>query len=145
MRALRIVETENSGLVGIGARVLLLAPDEGEADRLSRLIAGFGGLVDQEVELYAALSAVIDDPRDWDVFVVACDGLGGVDVGRRAHRMLGDVVDRMPTILISEECDKQIFPETRGEPILLRARMSAAAMRLGMEHALRGRMAWHRR
>lgn len=142
MRALRLVETEGSGLVGLGARVLLLATEEGEAARLSRLIAGFGGLVDHEVELYSALSSIIDDPRDWDLFVVACDGLGGVEAGRRAHRMLGTLVERMPTILVSEDCAEQTFPETREEPILLRARMSAVALRLGMEHALRGRMAW---
>jgi hypothetical protein len=142
MRALRLVETEHSGLVGLGARVLLLAPEAEEAARLTRLIAGFGGLVDHEAETYAALSALIDDPRDWDMFVMACDGIGGIEAGRRAHRMLGDVAARVPTILISQERGEQTFPEAREEPILLRARMSAAALRLGMEHALRGRMAW---
>ena len=142
MRALRLLDTENAGLVGLGARVLLLAPEQDEAARLSRLIAGFGGRVDHEVEVYSALSALIDDPRGWDLFVVACDGLGGIDVGRRAHRMLGGVVERMPTILISCECGEQTFPEARGEPVVLRAEMSPAALRLGMEHALRGRMAW---
>lgn len=142
MRPLRLAETETSALVVLRPRVLLLATDEAEAARLSRLLAGLGGRVDPEEELYSALSSVIDDPRDWDLFVIACDGLGGIEAGRRAHRMLGAVAERMPTILVSDECSAQTFPESRDEPILLRARMSAAALRLGMEHALRGRMGW---
>jgi hypothetical protein len=142
MRTLRLVETEGSGLVGLGARVLLLVSETCEAARLSRMIAGLGGRVDHETELYAALSAVIDDPRGWDMFVVDCDGLGGLDAGLRSHRLLGSVAERMPTILLSDECDQQTFPEARNEPILLRARMSAAALRVGMEHALRGRMTY---
>ncbi len=143
MRALRLVDTESSALVGLGVRVLLLASEQSEAASLSGLIAGFGGRVEHDTEMYTALSAVIDDPRDWDLFVVACDGLGGLEVGRRAHRMLGAVAERVPTILVSDSCEQQTFPEERTEPILLRSRMSAAAMRLGMEHALRGKMAWH--
>jgi hypothetical protein len=121
--------------------VLLLAPEAEDAERLTRLLAGFGGRVDHEAEFYGALSAILDDPRGWDLFVISCDALGGIEAGRRAMRMLGGIAERVPTILVSEECEAQTFPEERAEPILLRARMSAAALRLAMEHALRGRMA----
>ncbi len=141
MRALRLVETEGSGLVGFGARVLLLAPEAEDAARLGRLIAGFGGRVDHEEEMYGALSCILDDPRGWDLFVISCDALGGVEAGRRAMHMLGEIAEQVPTILVSEDCAAQTFPEERAEPILLRSKMSAAALRLAMEHALRGRMA----
>ncbi len=142
MRALRIVETESSGLVGLGVRVLLLSGSDTEAARLTRLIAGLGGRVDCETEVYSALSALIDDPAGWDVFVIACDGLGGIENGHRAHRMLGAVSERVSTILISDACETQTFPEDRMAPILLRARLTAVALRLGLEHAVRGRLAW---
>lgn len=142
MRPLRLVETEGSGLVGFGARVLLLATRAEEAARVGRLLAGFGGRVDHEGEVYAALSALIDDPAGWDLFVILCDTEGGIEAGRRAHRMLGPVAERVPTILIAEDCAEQSFPEERAAPILLRARLSGVALRLAMEHALRGRLGW---
>ncbi len=142
MVALRVVETDPSGLVGLGVRVLLLSGDPDEAARLTQQLAGLGGRVDHEPEMYAALSALIDDPAGWDVFVVACDSLGGIAAGRRAHQMLGSVAERVATILVAGECTEQSFPDDRATPILLRARMSAAALRLALEHALRGRLAW---
>ena len=142
MRALRLVETEGSGLVGLGARVLLLAPCAEDAARMGRLIAGFGGRVDHEAEVYSALAALIDDPAGWDLFVVACDAMGGLEAGQRAHRMLGAVAERVPAILISDGCTEQTFPEDRASPILLRSRLTGVALRLAMEHALRGRLAW---
>ena len=140
MRAFRLQEQDAAGLVGLGARVLLLAPEQDGT--LVRQIAGFGGRVDHEVEMYAALSALIDDPAGWDLFMMACDDFGGLDAGQRAHRMLGDVAERLPVILLSADCARQVFPEERAVPVTLRSPSSAVSLRVGMEHALRGRLGW---
>ncbi|MCF1708636.1 hypothetical protein L0V05_07375 [Tabrizicola sp. J26] len=138
MRAIRHQDQDGAGLVGLGARVLLLAPAENEA--LFRRIAGLGGRVDHEVELYSALDAVISDPADWDLFVMDCDAFGGIEAGRRAFAMLGMVAERMPMILTSASCQTQEFPADRRAPILLRAPATVTSLRVGMEHALHSRL-----
>ncbi|PZR00360.1 MAG: hypothetical protein DI533_07225 [Cereibacter sphaeroides] len=141
MHAFRIDKSQVSGLVGLGARVLLLASDTDVG--LQRQIAGMGGRIDREDEMYAGLSALMDDPAGWDLFVMACDGFGGLEAGLRAHGMLGAVAQRVRTILISAECGRQTFPEEMAQPILLRGPVSTVSLRVGMEHALRGKLNWH--
>lgn len=141
MRAVRPHEQESAGLVGLGVRVLLLAPETDAA--LVRQIAGFGGTIDHEVEMYSALSALIDDPAGWDMFIMSCDAFGGLEVGQRAYAMLCSVAERLPVILLSAECGRQSFPEDRQMPILLRRPVSAVSLRVGMEHAVRGRLGWN--
>lgn len=138
MRAIRHQDQEGAGLVGLGARVLLLAPPANEA--LFHRIAGLGGRVDLEVELYSSLDALINDPADWDLFVMDCDAFGGLEAGRRARAMLGLVAERMPMILASADCQTQAFPEDRRAPILLRAPVSVTSLRVAMEHALHDRL-----
>lgn len=140
MRAVRPQEHDSAGLVGLGVRVLLLAPESEKS--LVRQIAGFGGSVDHETEMYSALSALIDDPADWDMFIMSCDAFGGLDAGKRAFAILCDVSDRLPVILVTSECGRQSFPEDRQLPILLRTPASAVSLRVGMEHAVRGRLGW---
>jgi hypothetical protein len=142
MFAFRIKDQDAVDLVGLGARVLLLAP-EGE-DLLETQIAGFGGWTDRETELYSALSALIDDPAGWDVFIMATDGFGGIEAARRAHRMLGVAAERVPMIAIGADCRTQQFPDDRSAPIVLRAPATAVSLRVGMDHALRGRTGWRR-
>ena len=138
MQVIRHQDRDSAGLVGLGARVLLLAPQANEA--LFRRIAGLGGRVDLEVELYSALDALINDPADWDLFVMDCDAFGGLDAGRRAFAMLGLAAERVPMILASAECQTQVFPEDRRAPILLRAPATATSLRVAMEHALHNRL-----
>jgi hypothetical protein len=140
MHVFRSQEQENAGLVGWGVRVLLLTPED--RGPLASRIAGFGGRVDTETEMYAALSALIDDPAGWSVFVMECDSYGGLEAARRATSMLGTVAERLAIILISAECDRQVFPEDRRAPIVLRGPASAVSLRVGFEHALRDRIAW---
>jgi hypothetical protein len=140
MRAFRLQDQAEADLVGLGLRILLLAPEGDET--LALQLAGFGGRVERETELYAALAAVIDDPADWDVLVLACDSYGGIEAGRRAQAMLGVAAERVSVILTSRDCGQQDFPEDRHAPILLRAPASAVSLRVGLEHALRGRLVW---
>lgn len=140
MHTFRVHEQESAGLVGWGVRVLLLA--SGDDGVLASRIAGFGGRVDVETELYAGLSAVIDDPAGWSLFVVDCDAFGGLEAVRRATSMLGAASERLSILLISSECERQIFPEDRHSPIILRGPVSPVSLRVGFEHALRDRISW---
>lgn len=141
MQIIRTLETENAALVGWGVRVLLLTAEGGEGVT-SRRLASLGGRVEVADELFAALSAVIDDPLDYALFVVDCDGanVGGLDAGRRAIQMLGEVALRVPVILVSRDCGEQRFPDETGAPTVLRAPLSSVSLRVGFEHALRDRL-----
>jgi hypothetical protein len=126
--------------VGWGVRVLLLT---GKADNpLSERIGGLGGTVEVETETYAALSALIDDPMGYGLFVMDCDDLGGPDEGKRASVTLAAVQSRVPVILISKGHASQVFPQEKAEPVCLRAPISTVSLRVGFEHALRDRLIW---
>lgn len=138
MQVLRAIDTETAALVGWGVRVLLLSPEAGEA-RVAGRIAGLGGVVEVENDLYAAVETLNDDATGYGLFVMECDGFGGLEAGARVVAMIGRVAERMPVILVSSEVAVQTFPETHA-PILLRAPLSAVALRVGFEHALRARL-----
>lgn len=139
MQVIRSIETEDATLVGWGIRVLLLSSG-GEHGLTSRRLAALGGRVEVEEELFAALSAVIDDPAGYALFVIDCDDIGGLEAGKRAVQMLGDVARRVPVILVSRDCGEQRFPNDRSAPTLLRAPLSSVALRVGFEHALHDRL-----
>lgn len=126
--------------VGWGVRVMLLsAAETAVADRL----AGLGAQVEREAEFYTAMSAIIDDPSGFGLLVVECDTLGGVEAGRRAAATLAAVQSRVPVLLISSAFQTQVFPESRQGAVCLRAPLSSVALRVGFEHALRGRLMMH--
>ncbi|MGB8813352.1 MAG: hypothetical protein WCC57_09205 [Paracoccaceae bacterium] len=132
---------QDATLVGWGVRVMLLAQEDSEgAQVVAKRIAGFGGLIEAESEVFASLSAMIDDPLGYGLFVMDCDAFGGLEAGMKAFSMLRAVRSRVPVILISRECDEQIFPEDRSAPIILRSPLSAVSLRVGFEHALRERL-----
>ncbi len=141
MHIVRSFEPGNAALVGWGIRVLLLS-GEGESGLTSRRLASLGGQVEVEAELFAALSAVIDDPAGYALFVLDCDGanVGGLEAGRRAVQMLGDVAERVPVILVSRDCGEQRFPNDRSQPTVLRAPLTSVSLRVGFEHALHDRL-----
>ena len=126
--------------VGWGVRVMLLCADE--ANALVRRIAGLGGAVEIETEVYSALSAMIDDPMGYGLFVMDCDAFGGPEAGRRAAAALAAVKSRIPVILVSNDHAAQVFPQEREAPVCLRAPISAVSLRVGFEHALRDRLMW---
>lgn len=126
--------------VAWGVRILVLA--RSADDPLIARVAALGGPVEVETELYAALSAMIDDPSGYGLFVMDADAQGGRAVALQAVRTLAAVTQRVPVILISREHDKQVFPQERGEPVCLRAPLSSISLRVGFEHALRDRLLW---
>lgn len=140
MQATHEFDTATALPVGWGVRVLLLTGNP--ANSLHRLVAGLGGLVEIETETYAAVSAMIDDPLGYGLFVIDCDDLGGPEAGKRAVAMLAAARLRVPAILISKEHSSQVFPQDRDAPVCLRAPISSVSMRVGFEHALRDRLIW---
>jgi hypothetical protein len=141
MQVLRAIDTETAALVGWGVRVMLLSPSGGEGPgRVADRIAGLGGVVEVETDLYAAIETLTEDATGYGLFVMECDGFGGVQAGRNAVSMLGRVVERMPVMLVSSEVAVQTFPEQPNAPVLLRAPLSSVALRVGFEHALRERL-----
>ena len=141
MQIIRSLEHENATRVGRGVRVLLMS-SEGETGVTSRRLASLGGQVEVEAELFSALAALIDDPAGYGLFVMDCDGenVGGLAAGRRAVQMLGDVVLRVPVMLVSRERGEQGFPNDRSAPIMLRAPLTSVSLRVGLEHALPDRL-----
>ena len=131
---------EASLSVGWGVRVLLLTAEP--RSPLRDRIAGLGGMIDTETEIYAALSSMIDDPMGYGLFVMDCDGLGGIEAGQRAASTLAAVHSRVPVILVSKDHVAQVFPQERSAPVCLRAPISAVSLRVGFEHALRDRLMW---
>ncbi len=141
MHLFRPIDTEGVALVGWGVRVLLLSPEGGEG-RTAERISGLGGLIEPETDLYQAVETVAGDATGYGLFVMECDPYGGLEAGRRAVAMLGRANEVTRVILVSAEVGVQQFPELPGQPILLRAPLSAVSLRVGFEHALRDRLVY---
>ena len=125
---------DDTALVGWGVTALVASGDGG-CDVTDRRLAGLGVVIAAQGGLYDVLAEVLDDPRGADLLVLDCDTIGGIDAGRRAFCILADAKVRMPVILISSDCVEQTFPVTREAPFMLRAPLSAVALRLALEAA----------
>ncbi|MGL6209271.1 MAG: hypothetical protein ACRC14_05520 [Paracoccaceae bacterium] len=140
MQIIRSLEQDNAAQVGWGIRVML-ATTVGAEGVVAKRLAGLGGKVECLGELYTAMSMVADDPYGYGLFVIEADAFGDLAEVRRTVAMLPEAAARVPLILISRDCPNQIFPADRGQPIVLRAPLSAVSLRVGFEHALRDRLA----
>ncbi|WP_151719541.1 hypothetical protein [Gemmobacter serpentinus] len=105
-------------------------------------LAGLGGQIDHQEELFAGLEAMIEDPQGYGLFVMLCDDFGGLEAGQRALSLLRGAGCSLPVMLVAAAVAQQIFPEDRSEAVLLRAPLSAVSLRVGFEHALRERLIW---
>jgi hypothetical protein len=139
MQFVRSFEQHNSAMVGFGIRVMVVAEDR-QSNPLQQRLAGLGGRLEVQNELFVGISSVIDDPAGYGLCVIDCEAIGGLAAGRRAHALLSEVALRVPVILVSTECMSQEFPEERGQPVVLRGPVSRVSMRVGFEHALRDRL-----
>lgn len=135
MHVFRSLDHAPATLVGQGLRFLLASGSSTTADRLARL----GGMVDVEVEVCAALAALHDDPQGWSLLVIDAEGIG-LNEARRIAAMARRARALLPVIILSAGVAGQVFPEDPAEPVVLRAPVSGVALRVGVEHALRGRL-----
>ena len=139
MQLVRSFEQSNAAQVGFGIRALLVT-NMALDNPIRHRLAGLGSLVEMTDDLFIGLEAVIEDPAGYGLLVIDCDAIGGLEAGRRAFSMMGDVSRRIPVNLISSECQSQQFPEDRSAPVQLRTPLSMVSMRVGFEHALRDRL-----
>lgn len=140
MQYIRDFDSKAAQPVAWGVRILVLA--RGADDPLVPRVSALGGPVEVETELYAALSAIIDDPAGYGLLVMDADAHGGAEAAGRAVKTLAAVNARVPVILVSKEHERQVFPQSRAEPVCLRAPLSSVSLRVGFEHALRDRLMW---
>jgi hypothetical protein len=99
-----------------------------------------GGSVEIENDPFSALDALIDDGTGYGLFLIECDAFGGLAAARNLVSMLHKGGVSMPVILVSSECNEQEFPSESNAPVVLRAPVSAVALRVGFEHAMRDRL-----
>lgn len=123
----------------LGVRIMLLT-DQVDG-RTGQLLTDFGSLVDVSGKLEDAVATVVQDPIGYDLFVMDCDGFGGIAGAERAISSLiaGDA--RMRVMLVSREFDVAVYPLGRRSAVCLPHDVSEASFRIGFDHVLRDRAA----
>jgi hypothetical protein len=133
-------DAEQAMVVGWGVRALVLAAEvEGP---LTRRLAGLGCAVEVAGEMYEGLAALLDDPAGYGLVVIDCDAFAGEDAAERVRRTILGAGLHVPLLLVGSRFQRQDFPEDRDRPTCLRAPVSAVALRVGFEHAMRDRLLW---
>jgi len=141
MQVFRQIDPSAVMLAGWGVRVMLLAADDEEsAGQTAHRLAGLGGVVQCEDDVFVALDAMICNASGFGLFVVDCDPFGGLSAGHQILSMLRKGVADLPVILITADCGEQVFPTGLHDPIILRAPLTAVSLRVGFEHAMRDRL-----
>ncbi|MBA3908278.1 MAG: hypothetical protein C0524_00035 [Rhodobacter sp.] len=107
----------------------------------SRRLATYGSLVDVEDEVYTALSAILDDPMGYDLFVMDCDAFGGIAAAERAIATLIAAEAKMRVMLVSQEFEIPAYPMGLRTAVCLPDHVSETGFRRGFEHVLRDRSA----
>jgi hypothetical protein len=123
----------------MGVRVLLLT---GHADGATgQRLASYGSLVDTHDDLDDAVGAVLNDRFGYDLFVMDCDGFGGITGAERAISALISGEAKMRVMLVSREFDIPVYPLGRRTAVCLPEDVSDASFRIGFDHVLRDRAA----
>ena len=123
----------------LGVRVMLLSDT---SDSLTaRRLADYGSVVDMADDLDEAVAAILEDRFGYDLFVMECDGFGGIAGAERAIAALiaGDA--KMRVMLVSREFDVPAYPLGRRTAVCLPEDVSEASFRIGFDHVLRDRAA----
>lgn len=123
----------------MGVRVMLLS-DHAEG-RTGQRLADYGSLVDVADGLEDAVATILDDPFGYDLFVMDCDGFGGIAGAEQAISTLiaGDA--KMRVMLVSREFDVPAYPLGRRTAVCLPENVSDTSFRIGFDHVLRDRAA----
>lgn len=123
----------------LGVRVMLLT-DQADS-RTGHRLAEYGSVVDFADDLESAVATILDDPFGYDLFVMECDGFGGIAGAEQAISSLiaGDA--KMRVMLVSQEFDVPAYPLGRRTAVCLPQDVSEASFRIGFDHVLRDRAA----
>ena len=122
----------------MAVRVLLLSDVEG--GRTARRLARCGSHVDVEETLDIALTRLRQDPMGYDLFVMDCDGYGGISGGERAVSSLIAAEAKMRVMLVSRDFDEPALPFGRRTAVCLPVAAGDADFRKGFDHVLRDRV-----
>ena len=109
--------------------------------RNGQRLADYGSVIDVADDLEDAVSTILDDPFGYDLFVMECDGFGGINGAERAISTLIAGSAKMRVILISSEFDVPTYPLGRRTAVCLPDDVSDASFRIGFDHVLRDRVA----
>lgn len=123
----------------LGVRVMLLT-DHAEG-RTGQRLADYGSLVEVADELEDAVATILDDPFGYDLFVMECDGFGGIAGAEQAISSLIAGAAKMRVILVSREFDVPAYPLGRRTAVCLPEDVSDTSFRIGFDHVLRDRAA----
>lgn len=123
----------------LGVRVMLLTDDS--ESLTGKRLATFGSVVDVADDLEAAVAAILDDPFGYDLFVMDCDGFGGVLGAEQAISSLIAGEAKMRVLLVSREFDVPAYPLGRRTAVCLPDDVSDTSFRIGFDHVLRDRAA----
>jgi hypothetical protein len=132
--------SEGAAQVGWSVRVLLVAAEDA-GEGIERRLGGIGASIIRVGDIYSAISMAMEDPDIADLLVVDCDPLGGLGEMRRIVKLMGEAMAKVPVILVTSDCQTQIFALERTEPTVLRAPLSAVSTRVAFEHVMRDRLA----
>ncbi len=120
-----------------GCRVMLLTDrPEGET---GRRLARYGSLLDIQTDMEPALATLTGDALGYDLFVMDCDGFGGVEGAECAIARLIAADARMRVLLVSREFDAPAYPLGRRTAVCLPEDASDDEFRYGYDHVLRDR------
>jgi hypothetical protein len=123
----------------LGVRVMLLT-DHADG-RTGQRLADYGSLVDVAEVLEEAVAAVLEDPIGYDLFVMDCDGFGGITGAERAISTLIAGGARTRLMLVSSEFDVPVYPLGRRTAVCLPDDVAEESFRIGFDHVLRDRAA----
>ena len=123
----------------LGVRIMLLSNDPGGSSM--RRLVDYGSVVDLADSIEEAVSGILEDPFGYDLFVMECDGFGGIAGAEQAISALiaGDA--KMRVMLVSREFDVPAYPLGRRTAVCLPEDVSDASFRIGFDHVLRDRAA----
>lgn len=122
----------------MGVRVLLLSDMQG--GRTAHRLARCGSHVDVEETLDLALTRLRHDPMGYDLFVMDCDGYGGISGGELAVSSLIAAEAKMRVMLVSRDFDQPALPFGRRTAVCLPVAVGDDDFRRGFDHVLRDRM-----
>ena len=133
----RTVQKPTAGQ-SVGLRVMLLS--ENRDGPTAQRLAEYGSLVDVHRDVDLALSGIVTDPIGYDLVVMDCDGIGGVDGAEAVIAALIAADARMRVILVSQEFDKPAYPFGLRAAVCLPASVPDEGFRQGFDHVLRDRV-----
>lgn len=123
----------------LGVRVMLLSDQA--VGSTARRLADLGSVVDLADDLDEALAVILEDPFGYDLFVMDCDGFGGVAGAEQAIAALIAGAAKMRVMLVSGEFEVPAYPLGRRTAVCLPDDVSDASFRIGFDHVLRDRAA----